>query len=739
MEGSVTGLSYRTDSMQGRLDENGYFSYKEGETITFFAGNFPLGTSVAKELITPLEFVAEASGRICKVSHYQVTNLTRLLLSVGSFDEQKEYILGRILKKASLFLKPERFKQTAEANEIRQALEIEWISIAKVHNILRRTIAGIRKEADVKIPTKSGQYVLGDIYRPLKEGRYPVIMCSGVFGKSFVNGLTVTKEDEVYFDEIEDAFYSSYDVTETKNMLQGAFFKRMGPCFGSLRPIPNLNPKEQAPAPDGPPDLLVPVSEVFEQPTAMDWVPYGYVVINLEEAGVGKNRSEYLQFGAQNARNYADCIEWAAEQSWSSGKVGLFGASFYAMTQYTAAQYHPKGLAAMIPIMGDYDSYRDYIYSGGGLFNRADNMDPCIPPQEYTFMDHALEHPFLSEEDYGPGAKYVCSCDISKIDYPVWPVTEPDASLHGKGSSEAFINCASRDKKFLFVQGCGIHFWMYNEQYLSRFRKFFDYWLKGEKNGIMDEKPVELQIRTGRGSYYWRREEDWPVPDTRYVKLYLDASEIRCGQEAEQICKGAERVGKLRFLSPESASSVSYSADVMHSETRRVEGATFISDPLEEDLEIAGYIKAGLFVSSTSSDMEIHMNVRVLDEDGDEVIYPAFTSMEQALPFGFGSMKVSHRALDPEKSREYLPVYQHTKEAWAPLVPGEIVEAQVGTFPTSALLRKGWRIQLDIDPVGNRWVCYEEEAYRKGAENSIYTGGSHLSYLQLPVLPPLRN
>ena len=258
---------------------------------------------------------------------------------------------------------------------------------------------------------------------------------------------------------------------------------------------------------------------------------------------------------------------------------------------------------------------------------------------------------------------------------------------------------------------------MYNEQYLSRFRRFFDHWLKGEENGIMDEKPVELQIRTGRGSYYWRKEEDWPVPGTRYQKFYLDAKE-----------------GKLcEALSEEAVST--YSADVMHSEISRVEGATFLSDPLKEDLEIAGYIKAGLFVSSTSPDMEIHMNVRVFDEEGDEVIYPAFTSMEPTLPLGFGSMKVSHRALDPERSREYLPVYQHTKEAYAPLEPGEIVEAEVGTFPTSALIKKGWRIRLDIDPVGNRWVCYEEDAYRKGASNSIYTGGSHPSYLQLPVLP----
>ena len=105
---------------------------------------------------------------------------------------------------------------------------------------------------------------------------------------------------------------------------------------------------------------------------------------------------------------------------------------------------------------------------------------------------------------------------------------------------------------------------------------------------------------------------------------------------------------------------------------------------------------------------------------------------------GFGSMKVSHRMLDPEKTRVDLPVYLHTKEAYAPLTPGEVVEAEVGTFPTSALIKKGWRIRLDIDPVSNRWVCYEEEAYRKGAKNSIFTGKTYPSYLQLPVLPKQR-
>jgi uncharacterized protein len=726
MDGSVTGLRYEADSLGGRLDAKGCFEYQENETITFFIGKYPIGSTRAKKYVTPMDFVAEATGRINKITHFQVTNTTRLLLSIREFGDEKESSLGRILNRLPLSMDSDKFGELPELKAWLEENQVELISVHRTHNLLRWIFNGVIREQDVKIPTRDGRHVLGTIYRPLEEGHYPVIMCMGVFGKSFVCGQTCNEEDEVYFDEVEDAFYSSYDVTETKHLMQQTFFRRMLPCFPSGRPVPNTDPSEKVEEPSGPPNLLVPVSEAFEQPVAYDWVPYGYVVINVEEYGVGANDGDkcvYEQFGYRNACDYCDAIEWAAEQPWSSGKVGLFGASFYAMTQYLAAQFHPKGLAAMIPICGDYDSYRDYVYSGGGLFNRADNLSPVFPPVEYNFMDHAMDHPFWSEEAYGPHAKYVASADISQIDYPIWPVTEPDASLHAKGSSEAYINCSSKNKKYMLLNSCGIHYWMYNTYYLDQFRAFMDHWLKGVDNDIMEQPPVQIQIRKGNGTYRWRKEQDWPVPGTNYMKFYL-ASELDENGNAGLVKEASEEEGV-----------VTYNADVYHSELHRVKGATFISEPMEEDIELAGYIKANLFVSSTTKDMEIHMYVRVLDEDGEEVIYPASTTMEPNLPLGFGSMRVSHRALDEEKSRDYLPVYKHTEEAYQPLVPGEIVEAQVGSFPTSGLIRKGWRLQLDIDPVDNRWVDYKEEEYRKGSSNSIHTGVKYPSYVQIPVLP----
>lgn len=711
LDGSVTGIDYTTGTHKGFIDDNGWFEYEAGENVSFSIGDLYLGSAPGKDYVTPLDFVAEAYGRFVNVSHYQVVNTARFLLTLGHVDSDTRRAVALYGRNIDFVREPEAFETDAAVIDICNILGKKLVGASPAKNLVRRCAKGILKEHDVKIPTKDGHYALADIYRPLKEGTYPVVMCMGIFGKEFVLGFS---ENE----EAEDQFYDDYANTDTKHLLQNIFLDRMGPKYCVDFPVPNPDPEEILPTPDGPPAILVPVSENFEQPCADDWVPYGYAVILVEERGLGKNPSDdgkFYQFGAQNSKDFCDAIEWAATRSWSTGKVGLFGASYYAMTQYLAAQRKPKGLTAMIPIMGDYDSYRDYIRSGGGLFNRADNSDPSGTLQEYNFMHKALEEPFWNEETYGPEGAYMSSADIKKIDIPIFPCVEPDASLHGRGSSEAYINCSSKDKKLMILQGCGIHYWMYNPMYMNKFRAFFDKWLKGIENGIMSEPAVDIQMRMGDGTYYWRHESDWPVPGTTYKKWYLND-----GGLTEE---------------PKDSKVITYNADVYHKVAGRVEGATFISEPLEEEVEIAGYIKAGLYVSSTTADMEIHMKVRVLDEYDREVIYPARTSIERGLPLGFGALKVSHRVLDEEKSRVDLPVYKHTKEAYAPLNANEVVYCEVGSFPTTGVIKKGWKIRLDIDPVGSRWVDYDEMSYRKDARNSIHTGGATLSYVQLPILP----
>lgn len=65
------------------------------------------------------------------------------------------------------------------------------------------------------------------------------------------------------------------------------------------------------------------------------------------------------------AADFACCVEWAAEQSWSSGKVGLLGVSYFGGSQWRVAARKPKGLACIIPWEGMSDYYRDRCRQGG--------------------------------------------------------------------------------------------------------------------------------------------------------------------------------------------------------------------------------------------------------------------------------------------------------------------------------------------------------------------------------------
>lgn len=152
----------------------------------------------------------------------------------------------------------------------------------------------------------------------------------------------------------------------------------------------------------------------------------------------------------------------------------------------------------------------------------------------------------------------------------------------------------------------------------------------------MDEPSVTIQMATGNGTYYVRKEADWPVPGTEYQKLYLAAG------------------GRLLPM-PQEDGYDAYRADVDY-EKCADSGVTYTSDPVERDMEIAGNAMADLFAASSSDDMELHISVKVLLPDGRELLYQSPTQIDPR-PVIVGALKASHRALDQELTRIDSPFY----------------------------------------------------------------------------------
>jgi hypothetical protein len=254
-------------------------------------------------------------------------------------------------------------------------------------------------------------------------------------------------------------------------------------------------------------------------------------------------------------------------------------------------------------------------------------------------------------------------------------------------------------------------------------RRFFDRWLKGIDNGFESEPRVEVEIRApGDKVARVAKSDAWPLPQTQWTRLHLDAA-----------------TSMLRPEAPRAAASAGYPA--------LSPGLTFSTAPLPADAEIVGPVKAKLFVSSSTPDMDIFATVCAFDAGGEEMTFIA--APEPKAPVTQGWLRVSQRKLDPRRSTDYLPYYPHDERQ--PLALGEIYEVDLEIWPMGLWLPSGSRLTLTIQgkdferpgatgPLrGVAWFTHDDPVDRPpdrfAGTNTIHTGGPHPSYLLLPMLP----
>jgi predicted acyl esterase len=727
--GPTSGLKYQTPTLSGFTTETGEFHYRAGEAIAFLVGGLVLGSVAAAPRLNLAQLVNRVAGKIDKLHDPLVTNLGRL---VHTLDQDGDLETGVRIAPAVHelvgpvtinFNPPERegggdaFAEDPVVQGLLQTLNAtpgvftakaprRLVDGATTRNELRRNIRGIVKATDVRIPMRDGSYVVADVFRPAEPGRYPVVMAKGFYGKSFYHDCICSEADVLRKERMEDRYFSGN--------------------------------------PDG---------AQYENHESVDtsvWVPEGYVCIRVESRGVCKSPGLQAPLSVQEAEDYHDAIEWAGVQPWSNGNVGLWGMSYLAMTQHNVASLQPPHLKAMIAQGTDADIYNEALY-GGGLFGAGfwnwwwkiwSGHNHCGTRRETDWMARALATPFNDPAAYGPRGSIFMKPDLSKATAPVWIVgPQVGAIIHQLGSSETYIHStASTGRKFDFTDawfpGC------YSPQSIAEHMRYFDHWLKGIDNGVMDEPPVRVQVRTGNGAHFVLHENEWPIARTQYRRWYLDARPsdwrpdlLRIGESVPPVPGSAEYDAALDLGTPTLAPSGSSDGT-----PRWTTGVSFVSEPMADDLVLAGYMKAGLWVASSSADMDVFVSLRVLDEQGREIRYESVVLPVDPLhihPVGHGLLKVSRRRLDAVRSTEHWPVHTHREEDCAPLSNDEIVPIEVGLNPSTALIRKGCRLRVDIQPYAPAGVPVRayDPAYHVGAVNRLYTGPAHPSYLQLPIVP----
>ena len=506
---------------------------------------------------------------------------------------------------------------------------------------------GMHIDWDAEIQMDDGLVLRADVFRPPGEGRWPVILSYGPYAK----GLS-----------FQEGYSTCWEIMVARF-----------------------------------PDVAAGSSNKYQSWEVCDpekWVPDGYVVIRVDSRGAGRSPGFINHFAPRETRDIAECIEWAAVQPWSTGKIGMSGISYFAMNQWHVAGLQPPHLAAICVWEGLSDSYRDANYHGGIMNTMPRNWwDMQIKHVQHGWGDRGARSVVTGELVAGPETLSDEQLVANRSDYNYDITSHPldDAfqfdptakfgkirvpllssgnwggqGLHPRGNVEGFLRAASKDK-WLEMHG-DAHWSLYYTDYgIALQKRFFAHFLKGENNGWEREPRVQLNIRHPGERFELRMENEWPLKRTQWTRFYLDPDGMRLSQQP-----------------PQQARSVSYEGFG--------DGLTFLSDPMPQPTEITGPSAAKLFVASETADADLFLVLRVFSPEMKELTFVG--ALDPHTPVQQGWLRASQRKLVPELSTFYRPYHAHDDSQ--PLTPGQAYECDVEILPTSIVVPTGWRIGLSV-------------------------------------------
>lgn len=518
-------------------------------------------------------------------------------------------------------------------------------------------------------------------------------------------------------------------------------------------------------------------------------VKNGYVVVWQDCRGIITSEGEFQPFVSNiEAKDGYDTVEWIAEQPWSNGKVGMYGFSYHGSTQLAAAKEQPPHLVAIAPGMIGAGT-RDAFFVGGVLqlegallwalhmglleleknppppeelerlvekfFDASDNIDKeakYMPLKKYPILKETglskwyfewLDHP-----DYDEYWKQFEWASYEKTMVPAYHVTSwydflvSNTIRNYIGIKEKSASgLASKSQRL--VIGPWIHHpdlsQMVGEidfglasgaaviNLIGIHLRWFDYWLKGIDNGIMNEPPVRIFIM---GENVWRDEYEWPLARTKYTKYYFHSDGSANSLKGDGTLstdapgdmeyydtyiydprnpvptKGGKRLTFFHFGGPVDQREVEERSDVL----------VYTTPPLEEDLEVTGPIRVKLFAASSARDTDFTAKLVDVWPDG-----KAYNLTEGIIRARYRESETKQILIEPEKVYEY----------------------NIDLSDTSNVFKTNHRIRLEVSsssfPLNDRNTntggTFGEDTKIEIATQRVFHDKERPSHIILPVIP----
>lgn len=498
---------------------------------------------------------------------------------------------------------------------------------------------------------------------------------------------------------------------------------------------------------------------------------YVYVINNTR----GTFQSEGLFFpmiddGWGENRDGYDTIEWAAQQPWSDGKVGMYGFSYTAFTQYLAASTRPPSLKACVPFFGS--SAREIVFQHGLhrlKEHRAWAMYMALTRLQYISAGHEEQTSELNlweqaqkeSEDWFkhlPLKDFPPLADLSPWYFehlshlpgdPWWRQTDARTMfdqidvpmLHVGGWYDLYLTgtldhylgvvAQGRSERCRNAQRLVVGPWRHEDtatppppldfgrdaiiDFKETALRWFGYWLKGQNSGVLDDPKVRLFLM---GENRWLDLEQWPPDDVAYTPVYLRQGTGKSEQSLNN--------GGLTFALPsadEQPDNYAYDPEnpTPYSEVyqQALEGGllTYTTEPLHAPLVVIGPVKAVLYASSSAPDTDWVVRLCDVGPDGQSI-----------------------RVCDGVVRARYRTSLKHEEF----MQPDEVYQFEIDMTATAQTFLAGHRIRIHVTSSNFPWLDrnlntggpFGEEAMGQVAINTIFHDAQHPSHVVLPIVAP---
>lgn len=473
-------------------------------------------------------------------------------------------------------------------------------------------------------------------------------------------------------------------------------------------------------------------------------IKHGYNVAVVDFRGVyasygsnkGYNRGEWIDPAKNDAY---DVTEWFARQPWSNGNIGMWGCSAVGGSQMQAATTRPPSLKAVIPQSAEFDPYPVWVL--GGMASRANVGTPTAQGGTNQVAQRdasavAVDGPNGAEELAKAIASHAGNFDSpgqlpyrdsvsTTIGVPWWMVSNPSAHLEalkrpgmGVMVTANWDEAGTRHGAFLTMRNltpgsvkmiagpgghCGWNVALRDAGMdidIEQLR-FFDYWLKGVKNGVMEEDPVTYFTYNAPEGRAWQTAKAWP-PSSRQTDYFLTARALRTDKPSQSGALAAPMVAPVRISSigvTTGEGSVSYE-----------------TAPLASDTEVTGDPVVSLWISTAAADTDVIAKLDDVAPDGTARSYQML-----------GGLRASVRKLGTAPyDNGGLPWHPSRQADVAPLKAGETVELRFALLPMSYVFKAGNRIRLTLS--------FSDPASGAPQTVTVHEGGRNASQITLPVV-----